>query len=108
MVGFPGRGRPFAWWKMSRPSQLLLILVVYALGVALGTSRGGAVEPLRTVLGALALVPLAASVHYINEFADVETDALTERTRFSGGSGALVETGLPPATALRAAVTALA
>ncbi|WP_440991359.1 prenyltransferase [Haloarchaeobius baliensis] len=93
---------------MSRPPQLLLILVVYALGVVVGTSRGGAFEPLRTLVGALALVPLAASVHYVNEYADVETDALTERTRFSGGSGALVETGLPAETALRAALTALA
>ncbi|WP_256299512.1 prenyltransferase [Haloarchaeobius salinus] len=93
---------------MSRPSQLVLILVVYALGVALGTTRGGTFDPARTVVGALALVPLAASVHYVNEYADVETDAITERMRFSGGSGALVETGLPAETALRAALTALA
>ncbi|MFC4406200.1 prenyltransferase [Haloarchaeobius iranensis] len=93
---------------MSRPSQLLLILLVYAVGVVAGTSRGGSLHLTRTTLGAVALVPLAASVHYVNEYADVETDAITERTRFSGGSGALVRTGLPAETALRAAVIALA
>lgn len=108
MVGLPGRERLFAWGKMSRPSQLLLILVVYAIGVGAGTSRGGSFDLTRTAVGAVALVPLAASVHYVNEYADVETDAITERTRFSGGSGALVVTGLPAETALRAAVTALA
>lgn len=107
MVGLPGRERLFSWWKMSRPSQLALILGVYALGVALGTARGGVFDPARTLHGALALLPLAASVHYVNEYADAETDALTERTRFSGGSGALVGTDLPVETALRAAVTAL-
>jgi 1,4-dihydroxy-2-naphthoate octaprenyltransferase len=93
---------------MSRPSQLLLVLVVYAIGVGAGTSRGGSFDLARTVLGAVALVPLAASVHYVNEYADVETDAITDRTRFSGGSGAIPETGLPAETALRAALTALA
>lgn len=108
MVEFWAGRRPFAWWKMSRPSQLLLVLVVYAAGVALGAARGGTLDPTRTVVGALSLLPLAASVHYVNEYSDVETDARTERTRFSGGSGALAETGLPARTALRAALTALA
>jgi 1,4-dihydroxy-2-naphthoate polyprenyltransferase len=37
----------------------------------------------------LALLPVAISIHYTNEYADYKTDALTKRTIFSGGSGAL-------------------
>lgn len=99
--------RASVWWKMSRPSQLLLIVVVYALGVAMGVARGATFESATTFVGAVVLLPLAASVHYVNEYADVETDALTDRTRFSGGSGALVETGLPARTGLRAATVSL-
>jgi 1,4-dihydroxy-2-naphthoate octaprenyltransferase len=70
--------------------------------MALG--RGATVEPASVGIGLAALLPVAASVHYVNEYADAETDALTDRTPFSGGSGALTETGLPRRLALRAAI----
>ncbi|WP_435360457.1 prenyltransferase [Haloarchaeobius sp. DFWS5] len=92
---------------MSRPSHLLLILLVYALGVAMAAARGAPVGADTVVVGAMALLPTAASVHYINEYADHETDELTDRTRFSGGSGALARTGLSPRVALAAAVVSL-
>ena len=92
-----------ALWRMSRPAQLALIALVYALGVAMAAGRGAAVDPARVGVGLAALLPVAASVHYANEYADVETDARTDRTPFSGGSGALVETDLEPRVALRAA-----
>ena len=94
-------------WGASRPAQLLLILGVYALGVKAADALGAAVEPAGVLAGALALVPVAASVHYINEYADHGTDALTDRTPFSGGSGALAATGLPRSLLLWAAVVAL-
>ena len=74
---------------MSRPAQLSMIFLVYGLGVLLALARGapGSVGPI--LLGFLALIPAALSVHYSNEYADFETDALTEGTPFSGGSGAL-------------------
>ena len=104
---------PRLWtlWAASRPSQLALILLLYLLGIGMSTAgspvvAGGASastwaglrspEPLRQALvGAAALLLVATAVHYGNEYADVDTDALTERTPFSGGSGALVDTGLP-------------
>ncbi|ELZ49638.1 1,4-dihydroxy-2-naphthoate octaprenyltransferase [Halorubrum coriense DSM 10284] len=97
-----------ALWRLSRPSQLALIALVYAFGVAMayGRGHGGATGALRVGFGLAALLPVAASVHYANEYADVETDALTDRTPFSGGSGALVDTGLPRGLALRAGVVA--
>ncbi|ELZ33200.1 prenyltransferase [Halorubrum tebenquichense] len=93
-----------ALWRMSRPAQIALIALVYALGVAIALGRGATVDPADVGIGLAVLVPVAASVHYANEYADAETDALTDRTPFSGGSGALAETGLPRRLALRAAV----
>lgn len=49
--------------------------------------------------GWLVIMLVSMSVHYANEYADYETDTLTSRTSFSGGSGALPELNLPRATA---------
>ncbi len=57
--------------------------------------------------GLLPLLFVSASIHYANEYADYETDALTVRTRYSGGSGAMQDHHAPPATALKAAWLAL-
>jgi 1,4-dihydroxy-2-naphthoate octaprenyltransferase len=93
---------------MSRPDQLLLMAIVYGAGLAVGVVRGAVVDPTVALAGYLAFLPLAASVHYANEYADYGTDRLAERTPFSGGSGALARTGLPRSLALRAAVASLA
>jgi 1,4-dihydroxy-2-naphthoate octaprenyltransferase len=103
--------RLVALWMASRPSQLLLIGNLYVLGIGIATvgqpfvADGDTAEtvaglttpgfPTRAGAGAVALLPVAVAVHYANEYADAETDALTDRTPFSGGSGALVTTGLP-------------
>ncbi|WP_298885446.1 UbiA family prenyltransferase [uncultured Serinicoccus sp.] len=98
--------------RMSRPDQVLLILAVYAVGWVAGTAgvgAGGAALPRPgAVLTALVVLAVATSVHVVNEFADVQTDVRTVRTRFSGGSGALQEHGLPAVFALRVAVVAAA
>ena len=95
------RVRAWALWKAARPSQLALILLVYVmgLGMACATVAGAGAQAahLRSpgpVVGAAVLVPVATAVHYANEYVDVETDRMTTRTPFSGGSGALVETGV--------------
>lgn len=95
---------------MSRPSQLLLIVGVYGLGVAIAHADG--FESSGTLaVGLGALVPVAASIHYANEYADAESDRLTTasgtRTRFSGGSGALSRTGLSRRLALYAGLASL-
>jgi 1,4-dihydroxy-2-naphthoate octaprenyltransferase len=92
---------------MSRPDQLLLMVVVYGAGVAAAVAGGFPFHPPEVAVGLLAFLPLAAGVHYANEYADYGTDLLTERTRFSGGSGALARTGLPRDLALRATVGSL-
>jgi 1,4-dihydroxy-2-naphthoate octaprenyltransferase len=85
----------WALWTTSRPDQLLLIAAVYALGAVIAVAGGAPLESTTTAAGLAALLPTAASVHYANEYADYETDALTERTPFSGGSGGLHDARLP-------------
>ena len=101
--------RALAVWRMSRPPQLLLVVAVYALGVAIAVGLGAAFDPVATGFGLLALLPVAVSVHVANEYADFETDRLTSehgsRTPFSGGSGA-VDSGVPRSTSRRAALVA--
>lgn len=104
----PPRAVASALFDMGRPSQLLLIWLVYTLGAVAAAARTGTWPPDAYLAGLAALVPVAASVHYANEYADYWTDLVTERTPFSGGSGALARTGLPRRLPLLAAVPALA
>ncbi|MCU4750614.1 prenyltransferase [Halobacteria archaeon AArc-curdl1] len=78
---------------MARPSQLGVVFLAYSLGVAIGLTQR-TVDFNSFLVGALALLVVASSVHYANEYADHETDRLTTRTPFSGGSGALERSGL--------------
>jgi 1,4-dihydroxy-2-naphthoate octaprenyltransferase len=91
----------------SRPSQLLLIVLVYGLGVVIGVARGTPLDVDAAAAGVAVLLPVAASVHYANEYADYETDALTTRTPFSGGSGALQTLDVERSLALRAAAASV-
>jgi len=96
-----------ALWLASRPSQLALIALVYALGVGMG--RAPTTVPLSwpsVTVGGAVLLPVALGVHYTNEYADAETDRLTDRTPFSGGSGAIERTGVGRALLARAAAIA--
>jgi len=97
---------PRLWtlWAAARPSQVLLVALVYALGLGIATNgppfagdewQGLGVELPSLLAGLLAVVAVTVPIHYANEYADAETDRLTERTPFSGGSGALARTGLP-------------
>jgi 1,4-dihydroxy-2-naphthoate octaprenyltransferase len=99
----------------SRPDQLLLMVVVYGAGAAAGSvlaspAPGGSAgpDPVVVLVGYLAFLPLAASVHYANEYADYWTDRLADRTPFSGGSGELLRAGVGRGLALRAAIASLA
>ncbi|MBW8011403.1 MAG: prenyltransferase [Chloroflexi bacterium] len=92
---------------MARPSQLLAVTLVYTLGTLMAKANGYQINPLALIWGYLAIIPVSASIHYANEYADHETDALTQRTPFSGGSGVLPQTGLPPRIALTSAWVAL-
>jgi 1,4-dihydroxy-2-naphthoate octaprenyltransferase len=85
----------------------LLIAGIYGLGAKIAAANGASLATESLLAGLGALLPIAVSVHYANEYADYETDALTTRTPFSGGSGALQRTGVDRAVVLRAAVAAV-
>jgi 1,4-dihydroxy-2-naphthoate octaprenyltransferase len=91
-------GRLHAILVMTRPSQMALIVVILANGFLLGawrlpTTTDGAAALVLAVATVLTILASAA-VHLANESADHETDRLTRRTAFSGGSGALEASGL--------------
>jgi 1,4-dihydroxy-2-naphthoate octaprenyltransferase len=92
---------------MARPLQLLSVVMVYALGLLIARARSFTLDaaPLMWGLGALILVSL--SIHTINEYADYETDSLTQKTQFSGGSGVLPRGLVVPAFALHSAWASL-
>lgn len=81
--------RALGLWLLARPMQLLAVALVYAWGALLAHHQGAVLTPAGHVAALLALLLVAASIHYANEYADQETDALTTRTPFSGGSGAI-------------------
>jgi 1,4-dihydroxy-2-naphthoate octaprenyltransferase len=98
---------------MARPDQLALVCVVYAIGVLTGLEAQATTAFVLPGLAALLVVGVA--IHYANEYADYDTDAITTRTPYSGGSGALHAANLDRsfarhafAVALPAAVLALA
>jgi len=101
--------RIYVWtcYKMSRPSQLLLIAMVYIFGTIIALAGGSNFNWAPFFYGLLTLILASASVHYANEYADIETDNLTVRTPFSGGSGALQVSGYPRQLALISAWAAV-
>jgi len=102
----PARTLAWALVSMSRPDQLALIGLVYAMGSAIALAHGVTLDRSVAAAGLLALLFVSASVHYANEYADYFADYLTVRTPFSGGSGALQRTGFPRELALRGAAAA--
>jgi 1,4-dihydroxy-2-naphthoate octaprenyltransferase len=93
---------------MVRPSQLLAVTLVYGLGLAMARAAGHTLGTAGVLWGLGALLPVAGAIHLANEYADVATDALTARTPFSGGSGAIARLGVSPRLALGGAWAALA
>ena len=94
----PGR----AVVAMTRPSQVVLIWLIYAAGVLLGLTREGAAFDLWAVaLVAVLVTGAAVAAHLVNEAEDAATDRLSERTPFSGGSGALEASDLDPSVPRR-------
>ena len=87
----------WAWFRLARPDQLLAVSAMMLTGVL--QARFWFTDPVidgQTFLwGWVALIPVAISIHYANEYADYETDQLTTRTLFSGGSGVLVSGTIP-------------
>jgi len=94
-------------FRMARPAQVLAVFLVYTWGVILAWRFTGVFYLAIFLAGWLPLALVSISIHYANEYADYETDALTVRTPFSGGSGALHDLQMPRSAALWGAWAAM-
>lgn len=90
--------------KMGRFFVLIAGLIAYTLGLSMAFHDLGFIYIPNAVVGLLILVSATLMAHYANEYADVDTDSLTRRTWFSGGSGVLPSKIIPKSWALNAAV----
>ena len=92
------------FFRMARPSQILLIALVFSWGILMALVRGTSWSSLSYLIGLGAAILISVSIHFVNEYADYETDKLTVRTLYSGGSGALQDSGLNKNLAFRGAI----
>ena len=79
-----------------------------ALGTAIAAYETHSIDWLGYALAQLSITAAHLMTQFANEYYDRESDALTTRTPYSGGSGVLVERLLAPAIALRAALVCMA
>ncbi len=93
--------------RMARPFVLLAGVLAYLVGLAYAWFRVGSIDTMAAVYGLLVLMTATMMGHYADEYADLDTDSITRRTRFSGGSGVLPEGRLPPRFALHMALAML-
>jgi len=89
---------------MARPEQILLIALVFSWGILMALVRGSPWSSLSYLIGLGSAILISVSIHFVNEYADFETDKLTVRTLYSGGSGALQDSGLDKNLAFRGAI----
>ncbi len=95
--------------RMTRPLTLVATFSSWFLGVAISYGMGYAFNPVAFTLAFAVMILVSSSIHLINEYADYETDALTQRTYYNGGSGVLPSGLVPRSWALYSAIlTALA
>jgi 1,4-dihydroxy-2-naphthoate octaprenyltransferase len=108
-VEAPRVGALRAFLRLSRPLFLYGGFAGVALGAAAARRSGHALDAATYVWVQLLVSSFHLMVHYANDYFDRESDRGAERTRWSGGSGVLVEGHLRPQVALAGApVVALA
>ncbi|MDD1764356.1 MAG: prenyltransferase, partial [Methanobacteriaceae archaeon] len=89
---------------MGRPFILISGFIAYFLGLSIAYHDLGTIQIIPALIGLLILVLATLMAHYANEYADVDTDTLTRRTRYSGGSGVLPSGIIPARWALWSAL----
>ncbi|MCW4038694.1 MAG: prenyltransferase [Candidatus Bathyarchaeota archaeon] len=94
-------------WGMARPLVLVSNILAWLYGVSIGFGSGGPIDFTSLGFGFTAMLLISISVHYANEYADYQTDALTTRTAYLGGSGVLSRGIVPRTLALQAALATL-
>lgn len=96
--------KALALLKMARLNILPGGILAYSLGASMGNWQRGSMDWGLFGLGLLVTVVTNLVAHFADEYADIDTDSLTRRTIFSGGSGVLPSGIVPPVWALGAAL----
>ncbi|HEX3469235.1 MAG TPA: prenyltransferase [Candidatus Elarobacter sp.] len=97
-----------AFLRLSRPLFLYGGFAGVALGAAVARSNGHRLDAATYVWVQLLVSSFHLMVHYANDYFDRESDLGAVRTRWSGGSGVLVEGHLHPRVALVASLVCAA
>lgn len=97
----------FGLLSMARPLVLVSNVLAWLYGVSIAVGSGESMDVTSVGFSFLAMLCVSVSVHYVNEYADYQTDGLTVRTAYSGGSGVLSKGVVPRTLAMQAAGTTL-
>ena len=92
-------------FTLNTPSESCLsTFSSWFLGVAIAYGSGYEFSWTSFAYGLIVMILVSSSIHFVNEYADYETDALTRRTAYSGGSGVLPSGLVPRVWAMNAAI----
>ena len=89
--------------RMARPLLVTGAILVYALGLAMGYAARGRIDWPAALAGLIVTLLVNVMSHYADDYADQDTDAITRRAAFSGGSGVLQSGVISPVWGLRMA-----
>lgn len=93
-----------AFVRLSRPTFLVGGFLGGTLGTVMAAHAAGRVDYAAFAWAQGTITAFHLMTHYSNDYFDRASDVRSERTAFSGGSGALVDGSLSPLVALAAAV----
>jgi 1,4-dihydroxy-2-naphthoate octaprenyltransferase len=113
MITVPTHLRSMVWERakamvrLARPLVIVAGLLAFLTGTCMAYWRLGEVRWAETTACLVIMVSAIVMGHYANEYADFDTDAITRRTLFSGGSGVLPSGAVPRSWALYGALAFL-
>ncbi|NPV50901.1 MAG: prenyltransferase [Candidatus Methanofastidiosum sp.] len=81
--------RIFGLIKMGRPFVLVAGLLAYLVGISIAYGEIKSIDSSKAVFGFILMISGTLMAHYLDEYADIDTDSITRRTLYSGGSGVL-------------------
>jgi 1,4-dihydroxy-2-naphthoate octaprenyltransferase len=99
--------RAVAMVRLARPLVLVAGLLAFLTGTCMAYWSLGGIPWGSSIAGLVIMVSAIVMGHFANEYADFDTDAITHRTLFSGGSGVLPSGAVPRSWALYAALSFL-
>lgn len=97
------------WFRVIRIKFLLASVIAVSLGLAISYWQTKTLDVLSGIITMGGVIALHASVDLLNDYWDYKRgiDTITQRTKFSGGTGVLPDGLLKPSTVYRAGVICL-